>query len=96
MVEILGIGVSVGNKVGVMWGEEKAGVQVAEDAIKRALVVLMEEGAEMRTRVESSGTRPKWQFTQGGSSCLRLALLIEERLEFKASLFHKLFVFASV
>ncbi|KAG6430150.1 hypothetical protein SASPL_108212 [Salvia splendens] len=79
VVEILGIGVSVGNKVRVMWGEEeKAGVFVAKDAIKRALVVLMEEGAEMRTRAGELRDKAKMAVAQGGSSYLGLTLLIEE------------------
>ncbi|KAL1549872.1 UDP-glucoronosyl and UDP-glucosyl transferase [Salvia divinorum] len=79
VVEILGIGVSVGNKVSVMWGEEeKAGVFVAKDAIKRALIVLMEEGAEMRTRAGELRDKAKMALTQGGSSYSRLTLLIEE------------------
>ncbi|KAH6802689.1 hypothetical protein C2S51_034135 [Perilla frutescens var. frutescens] len=82
VVEILRIGVSVGNEIRVMWGEEeKAGVFVKKDAIKKALEVLMEEGEEgreRRRRARELRKKAEMAIQEGGSSHLGLTLLIEE------------------
>ncbi|KAF8035025.1 hypothetical protein BT93_C1140 [Corymbia citriodora subsp. variegata] len=72
VVDILGIGVRVGVKVPVRWGEErKVGVLVREDEIARAIDALVsedEEGEERRKRAAELGEKARRAMQEGGSS----------------------------
>ncbi|KAF8042708.1 hypothetical protein BT93_A1135 [Corymbia citriodora subsp. variegata] len=72
VVEILRIGVRVGAKVPVRWGEErKVGVLVRGDEIARAINALVsgdEEGEERRKRAAELGQKARQAMQEGGSS----------------------------
>ena len=81
IVQILRIGVRVGVKASVHWGEEeKAGVLVRRVDVKKAIEQLMhegEEGEERRKRARKLGGITKRTVEEGGSSYLNVDLLIQ-------------------
>ncbi|KAK3445473.1 hypothetical protein EUGRSUZ_A01605 [Eucalyptus grandis] len=72
LVDILKIGVRVGTKVPMRWGEEtKVGILVREDEIARAIDALVsedEEGEERRKRAAELGEKARQATQEGGSS----------------------------
>ncbi|CAJ1891213.1 unnamed protein product [Sphenostylis stenocarpa] len=83
VTQVLKIGVSVGVEVPVQWGdEERRGVLVKKDDIKRAIWMVMddggEEGKERRERVSKLSEMAKIAVEEGGSSHLDITLLIQE------------------
>ncbi|KAL3536212.1 hypothetical protein ACH5RR_004673 [Cinchona calisaya] len=82
IVKVLKIGVTVGVEVPVKWGEEeKAGILVKRDAVKKALDELMDEGKagqERRRRAGELGEKANKAIEEGGSSHQNLTLLIQD------------------
>ncbi|XP_044506424.1 UDP-glycosyltransferase 73C4-like [Mangifera indica] len=82
VVQILKIGVSVGVKHPVKWGEEeKIGVLVKREDIKNAVEMLMdggEDGEERRRRAKELGKMAKLAVQEGGSSQLNTTLLLDD------------------
>lgn len=82
IVKVLKIGVSVGVEVPVKWGEEdKAGILVKRDAIKKAIDEVMDEGnegEERRRRARELGEKAKKAIEEGGSSHENMTLLIQD------------------
>lgn len=85
IVKVLKIGVSVGVEVPVKWGEEdKAGILVKREDVKKALDELMEdggEGEERRRRATELGEKAKKASEEGGSSHKNMTMLIQDVLE---------------
>ncbi|ESW34801.1 hypothetical protein PHAVU_001G182400 [Phaseolus vulgaris] len=86
VTDVLKIGVSVGVEVPVKWGEEeKRGVLVKKDDIKRAICMVMdedgEEGKERRERVRKLSEMGKRAVEEGGSSHLDITLLIQDIMQ---------------
>ncbi|BAT85770.1 UDP-glycosyltransferase protein [Vigna angularis] len=83
--DVLRIGVSVGAEVPLKWGEEeKRGVMVKKDDIKRAICMVMdddEEGKERRERVCKLSEMGKRAVEEGGSSHLDVTLLIQDIMQ---------------
>ncbi|KAL0309646.1 UNVERIFIED_CONTAM: UDP-glycosyltransferase 73C5 [Sesamum radiatum] len=84
VVEVLRIGVSIGAEVPVKWGEEeKVGVVVKKDDVKKALGLVMdegEEGKERRRKARKLGEMANKAIEEGGSSHVNMTLLIDEIL----------------
>ncbi|KAL7618696.1 hypothetical protein Lser_V15G02004 [Lactuca serriola] len=82
VVEVLRIGVSVGAKVMVHWGEEdRFGVTVKSEEVKKAIEKVMVdgiEGNERRKRVKKLGMKANKAIEDGSSSYLNLSLLIHD------------------
>ncbi|KAL5548322.1 hypothetical protein UlMin_003553 [Ulmus minor] len=82
VVQVLRIGVRVGVEAPVRWGdEEKVGVLVKRDGVKKAIEVLMEDGEEgesRRERARKLGEQAIRATQEGGSSYLNLSSLIQE------------------
>ncbi|KAL8516758.1 hypothetical protein ACS0TY_015137 [Phlomoides rotata] len=82
VVQLLGVGVSMGVEVPVRWGDEdKVGVVVKKDDVKKALEVLMDEGEEgrgRRIRAREVREKAKRAIGGGGSSQRNITLLIED------------------
>ncbi|WVZ06669.1 hypothetical protein V8G54_020015 [Vigna mungo] len=83
VTDVLKIGVSVGAEVPLKWGEEeKGGVMVKKDDIKRAISMVMdedgEESKERRERVCKLSDMGKRAVEEGGSSYLDVTLLIQD------------------
>ncbi|CAJ1891026.1 unnamed protein product [Sphenostylis stenocarpa] len=86
VTQVLKIGVSVGVEVPVQWGdEERRGVLVKKDDIKRAIWMVMdddgEEGKERRERVSKLSEMAKIAVEEGGSSHLDITLLIQDIMQ---------------
>ncbi|CAN4109574.1 unnamed protein product [Withania somnifera] len=85
VVQVLKIGVSLGVKVPVKWGdEENVGILVKKCDVKKALDKLMDEGKEgqvRRTKAKELGELAKRAFEEGGSSYVNLTSLIEDIIE---------------
>ncbi|KAA8518671.1 hypothetical protein F0562_016145 [Nyssa sinensis] len=84
VVEVLGIGVSVGAQVVVHFGEEeKYGVMVKREGVKEAVEKVMEEGngEERRKRAREFGEMAKRAIEEGGSSYLNMTLLIQDIMQ---------------
>ncbi|KAF7147795.1 hypothetical protein RHSIM_Rhsim03G0088300 [Rhododendron simsii] len=85
VVQVLRIGVSVGVKVFMMWGEEnKVGVLVKKDVVKEGIDDLMdggEEGEVRRERARKLGDMARGAIEEGGSSHLNMTLLIQDIME---------------
>ncbi|KAK7378699.1 hypothetical protein VNO80_04145 [Phaseolus coccineus] len=86
VTDVLKIGVSVGAEVPVKWGEEeKRGVLVKKDDIKRAICMVMdedgEEGKERRERVRKLSEMGKIAVEEGGSSHIDITLLIQDIMQ---------------
>ncbi|XP_019162802.1 PREDICTED: UDP-glycosyltransferase 73C3-like [Ipomoea nil] len=82
VVEVLGIGVSLGVQVPVKWGDEdKIGVLVKKEEIKEALEKVMDEGdegEERRKKAREAGEMAKKAMEEFGSSTRNLSALIQE------------------
>ncbi|XP_062117406.1 UDP-glycosyltransferase 73D1-like [Humulus lupulus] len=83
VVDVLKIGVGVGVEVPVRWGdEEKIGVLVKRDGVKRAVEMLMDGGDEevkyRRERARQLGEMAKRATEEGGSSYLNISSLIQD------------------
>ncbi|WVZ06662.1 hypothetical protein V8G54_020008 [Vigna mungo] len=83
VTDVLKIGVSVGAEVPLKWGEEeKGGVMVKKDDIKRAISMVMdedgEESKEIKERVWKLSEMGKRAVEEGGSSHLDVTLLIQD------------------
>ncbi|KAM7465614.1 hypothetical protein LguiB_013176 [Lonicera macranthoides] len=77
IVEILSVGVRV--EVSVRWGdEEKVGVLVQKDEVKRAIERVMNGGEEMRERAREIGLMTSKAMEEGGSSWFNTKLLIKD------------------
>lgn len=85
VVQVLGIGVSVGMEFAVKWGEEeKFGVLIKRDQVKTAMDQLMgegEEGQERRNRARVLGEIAKKAMGEGGSSYLNMEFLIQDIMQ---------------
>ncbi|XP_059463430.1 UDP-glycosyltransferase 73C3-like [Corylus avellana] len=81
VAQVLRIGVRVGVEACVQWGdEEKAGVLVKREDVKKAIEQLMEEGEEgeeRRKRARELGGMAKRAVEDGGSSYLNVTSLIK-------------------
>ncbi|PQQ19768.1 UDP-glycosyltransferase 73D1 [Prunus yedoensis var. nudiflora] len=85
IVEVLRIGVRVGVEVPVRWGdEEKVGVLVKKDEVKKAIEALMDEGEEgerRRKRAREVGEKGRRAMEEGGSSHSNMSSLIQDVME---------------
>ncbi|KAF2289821.1 hypothetical protein GH714_038809 [Hevea brasiliensis] len=85
IVQVLKIGARVGAKVIVNWGEEeKLGVLVKRENIKKAINQLMDEGEEgedRRERATQIGKMAKSAVEEAGSSHLNVTLLIQHVMQ---------------
>ncbi|KAK9158705.1 hypothetical protein Scep_005279 [Stephania cephalantha] len=81
VVQVLGVGVSVGVSIPVRWGdEEKVGILVKRDELEKAVRKLMDDGderEERRKRVGELGAKARMS-ADGGSSYVNITLLIED------------------
>ncbi|KAF8395300.1 hypothetical protein HHK36_019243 [Tetracentron sinense] len=84
IIQLLRIGVKVGVEVPVRWGEEeKAGVLVKREEVKKAVDQLMdegEEGEERRKRARELGEMAKKAMEEEGSSHFNMTLMIQDIL----------------
>ncbi|CAH9127492.1 unnamed protein product [Cuscuta epithymum] len=83
VVDVLGVGVSLGVKVSALWeGKETTAmsrVVVKREEVKEGVGQLMEgEGEECRRKVKELGRKAKTAVQKGGSSHLNLMTLIED------------------
>ncbi|CAI9289514.1 unnamed protein product [Lactuca saligna] len=82
VVQVLRIGVSVGAQNVVHWGEEeKSGVQVKSEELRKAIEMLMEEGKEgeeRRKRAKELSKLSHIAIEEGGSSHQNMRRLIED------------------
>ncbi|KAL7247981.1 hypothetical protein ACSBR2_002810 [Camellia fascicularis] len=85
VVHVLRIGVSVGVELPMKWGEEeKVGVLVHKDTVKKTIDKLMDgghEGEERRERAKQLGEMARRAIEEGGSSHLNMTMLIEDIME---------------
>ncbi|BBH07732.1 UDP-glucosyl transferase 73D1 [Prunus dulcis] len=85
IIEVLRIGVRVGVEVPVRWGdEEKVGVSVKKDGVKKAIEALMDEGEEgerRRKRAREVGEKGTRAMEEGGSSHSSMSSLIQDVME---------------
>ncbi|KAJ4822723.1 hypothetical protein Tsubulata_044830 [Turnera subulata] len=82
VVEVLGIGVSVGVEAAVAWGmEEKSGLVIKREQVRNAVVKIMDkegtEAEERRRRAKELGDMAKRAIEEGGSSHHNMDLLIQ-------------------
>ncbi|GLT92276.1 hypothetical protein SLE2022_101200 [Rubroshorea leprosula] len=91
VVEVLGIGASVGVEAAVTWGlEEKAGLVMKREQVKRAVEEVMgrdKEAEERRRRVREWGEMAKRAIEEGGSSYKNMEMMIKYVLQ-KSSELH--------
>ncbi|XP_058740298.1 UDP-glycosyltransferase 73C6-like [Vicia villosa] len=86
VTQVLKIGVSLGVKVVMQFGEEeKIGVVVKKESIKEAICRVMDEGdqdsKERRERVSELSEIAKKTVEKGGSSYINMTLLIQDIME---------------
>ncbi|XP_059658423.1 UDP-glycosyltransferase 73C5-like [Cornus florida] len=85
VTQVLKIGVRIGVEVGMQWGEkEEAEVLVKREQVKKAIGELMEggdEGRERRKRAKEIGDKAKRATEEGGSSHLKMTMLIQYVLQ---------------
>lgn len=85
LVQVVETGVSVGSKIAVQLGEEeKAGVNVKREDVKRAIDCIMyegEEGENRRRKAREFAEKAAKANEEGGSSHLNMALLVEDILK---------------
>ncbi|KAL8225351.1 hypothetical protein R6Q57_017908 [Mikania cordata] len=82
IVQVLGVGVSVGARVVVHWGQEdKFGVTVKSEQVKTTIEQVMHVGNEIRKKAKAIGMMAKKAVEEGGSSHHSLTLLIQDLLE---------------
>lgn len=87
LVQVLSIGVRVGAKTSVNFGEEKDKVLVRSEDVKKAIEQLMgkgEEAEEKRERARKLGGIAKKSVEEGGSSYLNVKLLFQHISENKS------------
>ena len=81
VVEVLGIGVSVGVEAAVTWGmEDKSGLVMKREDVKKAINKVMdkgEEAEERRKKAREIGEMAKRAIEEGGSSYLNMEMLIQ-------------------
>ncbi|XP_023745969.1 UDP-glycosyltransferase 73C3 [Lactuca sativa] len=82
VVEVLGVGVGVGAEGVVHWGEEeKFGVKVKSEDVKKSILKVMDdgiEGIERRKKVKELKKIANRVMEEGGSSYMNLRLLIQD------------------
>ncbi|KAL4592094.1 hypothetical protein LXL04_005077 [Taraxacum kok-saghyz] len=82
VVQVLRIGVSVGAQNVVHWGEEeKSGVQVKSEELRKAIEIVMEEGKEgeeRRKRAKELSVMAHKGIEEGGSSYRNMTRLIDD------------------
>ncbi|KAK1555613.1 hypothetical protein Q3G72_028954 [Acer saccharum] len=84
IVKVLRIGESVGANVASKWGEEdKYGVKVKSEKIRKAIDLVMdeEEGEEKRKRTRELGDLANKALEEGGSSYCNIRLLIKDIMQ---------------
>ncbi|KAK2655731.1 hypothetical protein Ddye_008783 [Dipteronia dyeriana] len=85
VVEVLGIGASVGVEAAVTWGlEEKFGLLMKREQVKDAIQKVMDKGTqgeERRLRARELGEMAKCAIEQGGSSYQNIEKLIQYVLQ---------------
>ncbi|KAI9154575.1 hypothetical protein LWI28_028318 [Acer negundo] len=84
IVKVLRIGESVGANVATKWGEEdKCGVKVKSETIRKAIDLVMdeEEGEEKRKRTRELGDLANKALEEGGSSYCNIRLLIKDVMQ---------------
>ncbi|KAJ8899793.1 hypothetical protein K2173_019493 [Erythroxylum novogranatense] len=90
VVDVLNIGVKVGVSSSMKWGqEEKIGIVVKREDVKKAVKKLMnaeDESKERRKRVKEFSKLAKEAIEENGSSCLNLKLLIQDVMEHAGSI----------
>ncbi|XP_047316541.1 UDP-glycosyltransferase 73C6-like [Impatiens glandulifera] len=86
VVQVLEIGLSVGVKMGIKWGDEdKVGVLVEKEIVEKRINELMDEGEEgekRRERARELGEMAKKALDDGGSSHLQMTKFIEDIMEY--------------
>ncbi|TKY62090.1 UDP-glycosyltransferase 73C2 [Spatholobus suberectus] len=89
VTQVLKIGTSVGVEVPMKWGEEeKTGVLVKKEDIKRAICMVMDDGEESKERRERASKlseMAKRAVENGGSSHLHMTLLIHDIMQQSSS-----------
>lgn len=87
IVQVLKIGVRIGVEVCVNLGEEeKDGILVEKEDIKRAIDKLMDEGSEgkeRRRRARELGEMANGAVEEGGSSYLNMTMIVKQIMEHK-------------
>ncbi|KAK4776598.1 hypothetical protein SAY86_005286 [Trapa natans] len=82
IVQVLGIGVSLGSAVAIKWGEEgKFGKVVKKEMVEKVIAELMgerEDAQARRRRAMVVGEKAKKAMEEGGSSYLNLTAFIED------------------
>ncbi|CAK9157690.1 unnamed protein product [Ilex paraguariensis] len=85
VVEVLGIGVSVGVEAAVTWGmEESFGLVMKRDDVKKAIERVMDKGEEGKKRREKArqvGKMARQAIDEGGSSYLNMKTLIQDIMQ---------------
>lgn len=85
VMEVLRVGVRVGAKLPVRWGdEERVGVAVSKERVTKAVDDLMnkgEEGEERRRRAEELGMMALSKMETGGSAHVNISNLIQDILD---------------
>ncbi|KAL2345129.1 hypothetical protein Fmac_006414 [Flemingia macrophylla] len=85
VVHVLRVGVKVGTKSPVTWGEEeKIGVLVKKEDVERAIAELMDETSESeerRKRIREFADKAKRAVERGGSSHSNVNLLIQDIMQ---------------
>ncbi|KAM3401314.1 hypothetical protein ACQJBY_005830 [Aegilops geniculata] len=84
VVDVLGAGVRTGIKVPfthVVSNPEMSKVQIGREALERAVVALMDEGAAMRVRAKELAVKAREAMAEGGSSDSDLASLVRHVAE---------------
>lgn len=81
VVDVLGIGASVGVEAAVTWGlEEKFGLLMKREQVKQAIDMVMDEsnlGEERRKRAKELGVIANKSIEEGGSSYQNMEMLIQ-------------------
>ena len=89
VVQILNVGVKIGVKSPMQWGEEeKSGVLVKKEDVERGIEVLMDETCECkerRKRIRELAEMAKKAVEKGGSSHSNVALFIQDIMKIKDS-----------
>ncbi|GAU13644.1 hypothetical protein TSUD_347480 [Trifolium subterraneum] len=89
VTQVLRIGVSLGVKFPMKWGEEdKLGVLVKKEGIKEAICMVMDEGEESNERRERASKLSEMAnraVEKGGSSYLNMNLLVQDIMQQQSS-----------
>ncbi|XP_062117402.1 UDP-glycosyltransferase 73C25-like [Humulus lupulus] len=88
-VQVLNVAVTLGLEEPMKWGEEeRVGVKVKRETIKRALEEVLDEGEESlerRKRARKLGEMAKRAVEEGGSSHLNMTLFLEDIVQLEGS-----------